>query len=143
MPPLKGGIPEGVEPITLSTVSPFKAQEIHMTKLVRDIIALGAGIGEYTKLNFGMDESDWRAAQGQSRNYIVGWWEGKVGAVEFPETTADEVVWLVEGRIALTDAEGNRKEFRAGEGYLLPAGFAGRWETIEDAKKFYVLLEKS
>lgn len=114
-----------------------------MTKLIRDIAALGTGVGEYTKLDFGMDEGDWRAVQGDSRSYIVGWWEGKVGSVAFPETTADEAVWLVEGRIALTDLEGNRKEFRAGEGYLLPAGFAGRWETLEDAKKFYVLLEQS
>ncbi|AJY09343.1 cupin domain-containing protein [Burkholderia dolosa] len=112
-------------------------------KLIKDIVPLGARIGEFTKLDFGMDESDWRAAEGSSGNYIVGWWEGKVGAVEFPATAADEAVWLVEGRIALTDVEGNRKEFASGDGYLLPAGFAGRWETIEDAKKFYVLLEKS
>ncbi|CAB3750011.1 cupin [Burkholderia puraquae] len=114
-----------------------------MTKLIKDILPLGAGIGEFTKLDFGMDESDWRAAEGKSGNYIVGWWEGKAGSVEFPDTAADEAVWLVEGRIALTDVEGNRKEFAPGQGYLLPAGFAGRWETIEDAKKFYVLLEKS
>ncbi|WP_179404500.1 cupin domain-containing protein [Burkholderia guangdongensis] len=114
-----------------------------MSKLIKDIAPLGAGVGEFTKLDFGMDESDWRAAEGKSRNYIVGWWEGKVGSVEFPETAADEAVWIVEGRIALTDVEGNRKEFGAGEGYLLPAGFAGRWETIADAKKFYVLLEQS
>lgn len=51
-------------------------------------------------------------------------------------------MWLVEGKIALTDVNGERKEFTAGEGYLLPAGFAGRWETLVDAKKFYVLLEQ-
>ncbi|KVN00517.1 cupin [Burkholderia diffusa] len=114
-----------------------------MTKLIKDVLPLGAGIGEFTKLDFGMDESDWRAAEGKSGSYLIGWWEGKAGSVEFPETAADEAVWLVEGRIALTDVEGNRKEFTPGQGYLLPAGFAGRWETIEDAKKFYVLLEKS
>jgi uncharacterized protein len=114
-----------------------------MSKLVKDIVLLGAGEGEFTKLEFGMDEIDWRGAVGDSQKYIVGWWEGKVGAVDFPETAADEAVWLTEGRIALTDVEGNRKEFSKGQGYLLPAGFAGRWETLEDAKKFYVLLEQS
>jgi uncharacterized protein len=113
-----------------------------MSKLIQDIKQLGAGLGEFTKLDFGMDESDWRAAEGRSNNYVIGMWEGKVGAVDFPATTADEAVWLVEGKIALTDVNGTRKEFAAGEGYLLPAGFAGRWETLEDAKKFYVLLEQ-
>lgn len=114
-----------------------------MSKLIKDIVLLGAGEGEFTKLDFGMDEMDWRGAAGESRQYIAGWWEGKVGAVDFPETAADEAVWLTGGRIALTDVEGNRKEFAAGQGYLLPAGFAGRWETLEDAKKFYVVLEKA
>lgn len=114
-----------------------------MTILIKDIKPLGAQIGSFTKLDFGMDESDWCAAQGQSKNYIVGWWEGRAGKIDFPETVADEVVWLVEGRIALTDVEGGRKEFGAGEAYLLPAGFAGRWETLEDAKKFYVVLDNS
>lgn len=112
-----------------------------MSKLIHDVKELSAGLGEYTRLDYGMDESDWRGAEGKSSNYVVGWWEGKVGSVEFPATVADEAVWLVEGRIALTDVNGGRKEFKAGQGYLLPAGFAGRWETVEDAKKFYVLLE--
>ncbi|WP_027796901.1 cupin domain-containing protein [Paraburkholderia acidipaludis] len=114
-----------------------------MSKLIQDIVLLGAGEGEFTRLEFGMDEIDWRGAAGESRNYVAGWWEGKVGSVDFPETAADEAVWLTEGRIALTDVAGNRKEFRAGQGYLLPAGFAGRWETLEDAKKFYVVLERA
>ncbi|MGS1036236.1 cupin domain-containing protein [Burkholderia glumae] len=114
-----------------------------MSKLIHDIVLLGAGLGEFTRLDYGMDECDWRACAGKSRGYVVGWWEGKVGSVEFPATEADEAVWLVEGRIALTDVEGNRREYSAGQGYLLPAGFAGRWETLEDAKKFYVLLEQA
>jgi uncharacterized cupin superfamily protein len=97
----------------------------------------------FQTLKYGMDESDWRAAEGKNGIYAVGLWEGKVGALDFPATEADEAVWLVEGRVALTDLEGNRQEFAAGQGYLLPAGFAGRWETLEDAKKFYVLLEKA
>ena len=112
-----------------------------MSKLIQDIKELGAGLGEYTKLEYGMDEGDWRAAEGTNGNYVIGFWEGKVGSVEFPETGADEACWLVEGKIALTDVNGARKEFSAGQGYLLPKGFAGKWETISDAKKFYVLLE--
>ncbi|CAM3775661.1 cupin domain-containing protein [Roseateles saccharophilus] len=114
-----------------------------MTALVQDIKTLGAGVGSHTKLDYGMDEDDWCAFKGASSGHVVGWWEGKVGSVDFPATTADEIVWLAQGRIALTDSQGGRREFSAGDAYLLPAGFAGRWETLEDAKKLYVLLDKA
>ncbi|MEH0164765.1 cupin domain-containing protein [Paucibacter sp. JuS9] len=112
-------------------------------KLIADITRLGAGVGAHTALNYGMDEDDWCALRGPASGYTVGWWEGRVGAVDFPATTADEIVWLAEGRIALIDQAGGRIEFRAGDSYRLPAGFAGRWETLEDAKKLYVLLDKA
>lgn len=112
-----------------------------MSKLIGDITRLGAGVGAHTLLDFGMDEEDWCAARGKASGYTVGWWEGRVGAVDFPATTADEIVWLAEGHVALTDLAGGRIDFRAGDAYRLPAGFAGRWETLQDAKKLYVLLE--
>lgn len=112
-----------------------------MVRLIKDILPLSATEGTFTKLDFGMDESDWKAAQGKSSGYVIGWWEGKVGATDFPASTSTEVFLMTEGRIALTDVEGNRKEMQAGEAYLLPPGFAGHWETLEDAKKLYILLE--
>ncbi|KQW44876.1 MULTISPECIES: cupin domain-containing protein [unclassified Roseateles] len=112
-----------------------------MTKLIRDITRLGPRVGDHAKLDYGMDEDDWCALRGTASGYTVGWWEGRVGAVDFPATTADEIVWLAEGHIALTDEAGGRIEFRGGDSYRLPAGFAGRWETLADARKFYVLLD--
>lgn len=112
-----------------------------MSKSIQDITRLGAGVGQHSKPDYGMDEDDWCAFQGRASGYTVGWWAGRVGAVDFPATTADEIVWLAQGRIALTDLEGGRIEFRAGDSWRLPAGFAGRWETLEDASKLYVLLD--
>lgn len=85
-----------------------------MIKLIKDILLLGVGVGEFMKFDFGMDESDWCVVEGKSGNYIVGWWEGKVGLVEFLEMVVDEVVWFVEGWIVLIDVEGNCKEFMLG-----------------------------
>jgi uncharacterized cupin superfamily protein len=114
---------------------------MNMTRLVSDIIRLGAGVGTHTKPDYGMDEDDWCGLRGPASGYQVGWWEGRVGAVDFPPTVSDEIVWLAQGRIALTDVQGGRVEFAAGDAYRLPAGFAGRWETLEDAKKLYLLLD--
>lgn len=112
-----------------------------MTKTVADIIALEAGLAQFQKLDYGMDESDWRAASGQNAGYAVGLWQGMPGEVDFPAMPYDEACWITAGRIALVDEQGGRREFGAGQGYLLPKGFAGRWITLEDAQKFYVALE--
>lgn len=110
------------------------------TKLLKDIITLGAGQGTFTALDFGMDESDWKTTEGGCNGYVVGWWAGEPGELDFPATTSDEAAWVTAGRVAITDTEGNRREFVAGEGYLLPKGFAGRWETLEAAQKLYVIF---
>jgi uncharacterized cupin superfamily protein len=112
-----------------------------MSKTVADIIALDAGVAQFQKLDYGMDEGDWRAASGRNTGYAVGLWEGKRGEVDFPAMPYDEACWITSGRIALIDEQGGRREFGAGQGYLLPKGFAGRWITLEDASKFYVVLE--
>lgn len=112
-----------------------------MIKTVADIIDIQGSLANFQQLDYGMDEADWRAASGGNSAYGVGLWEGKAGDVEFPAMPYAEACWIIEGRIALCDEQGGRKEFGAGQGYILPKGFAGRWITIADAKKFYVTLE--
>jgi uncharacterized cupin superfamily protein len=52
-----------------------------------------------------------------------------------------EFCCLTRGRVALENLEGKRWEFSPGEGFLVPGGFAGTWEVIEDCTKFYVIFE--
>jgi uncharacterized cupin superfamily protein len=52
-----------------------------------------------------------------------------------------EFCCLIRGRVALENLEGSRWEFSAGDGFLVPAGFAGTWEVIEDCTKFYAIFE--
>ena len=112
-----------------------------MTKLIKDILPLGAGIGEFTKLDFGMDESDWRAAEGKSGSYIIGWWEGKSARWRFRKPRPTKLCGSSRGRIALTDVEGNRK-IRAGPG--LPAAGRLRGPLGDDrGREEVLLLEKS
>ena len=55
--------------------------------------------------------------------------------------TESEFCCLTRGRVALENPEGRRWEFAAGEGFLVPAGFSGTWEVIEDCTKFYAIFE--
>lgn len=55
--------------------------------------------------------------------------------------TESEFCCLTRGRVVLEDLEGQRWEFGAGEGFVVPAGFEGTWEVLEDCTKFYALFE--
>jgi hypothetical protein len=55
--------------------------------------------------------------------------------------TESEFCCLLQGRVALENSAGQRWEFGVGEGFVVPAGFEGTWEVIEDCTKFYALFE--
>jgi uncharacterized protein len=55
--------------------------------------------------------------------------------------TESEFCCLTQGRVVLENKTGQRWEFGVGEGFVVPAGFEGTWEVIEDCTKFYALFE--
>ncbi len=55
--------------------------------------------------------------------------------------TESEFCHLVEGVIVVTSDDGVAQTFRAGDAFVSPAGFAGTWEIVERAKKFYAFYE--
>ncbi|HEX6397836.1 MAG TPA: cupin domain-containing protein [Steroidobacteraceae bacterium] len=55
--------------------------------------------------------------------------------------TESEFCCLTRGRVALENQAGERWEFGIGEAFVVPAGFEGTWEVIEDCTKFYALFE--
>jgi len=48
---------------------------------------------------------------------------------------------LTRGRVALENLAGERWEFGPGEGFVVPAGFVGTWEVIDECTKFYAIFE--
>ena len=70
----------------------------------------------------------------------AGIWEGARGqwAVNFTES---EYCEILEGVSILRDANGTAKTVRAGDRFLIPAGFQGSWEVIEACKKVFVSVE--
>ena len=76
-----------------------------------------------------------------TEQFFAGIWHSSVGAKSV-SYTEEEVCVILEGRVRLTDLDGNAKEFGAGNTFVLPAGFKGTWETLEAVKKVYVIWEK-
>ena len=84
----------------------------------------------------------------QIRNYFSdstqqfhsGVWSSTRGKwrIQYSES---EFCALTRGRVALENLAGERWEFGPGEGFVVPAGFAGTWEVIDDCTKFYAIFE--
>jgi len=75
-----------------------------------------------------------------TEQFFAGIWQSSVGAKNV-SYTEEEVCVILEGRVRLTDSQGNAKEFGAGSTFVLPAGFKGTWETLEAVKKIYVIWQ--
>ncbi len=75
-----------------------------------------------------------------SGQFFAGIWQSNVGAKSV-NYTEEEVCVILQGRVRLSDLQGNAKEFSAGDTFAIPAGFKGTWETLEDVKKIYVIWQ--
>jgi len=69
-----------------------------------------------------------------------GTWSSTAGTwrIRYSES---EFCCLTRGRVALENLGGQRWEFGPGEGFVVPAGFEGTWQVIEECTKFYAIFE--
>jgi uncharacterized cupin superfamily protein len=75
-----------------------------------------------------------------SGQFFAGIWRSDVGAwrVSYAE---HELCAITAGRIRISDDHGRSWTFGAGDCFVVPAGFAGTWEVLERAQKFYAIYE--
>jgi len=48
---------------------------------------------------------------------------------------------MTAGRVIIESVAGERMSFGAGDAFLIPAGFTGTWEVVEDCSKIYAIFE--
>ncbi|MBU2693591.1 MULTISPECIES: cupin domain-containing protein [Pimelobacter] len=85
-------------------------------------------------------ETEWRSFGADESRPYGGAWTGEPGSLRLDDYPYDEVCVMLTGVVALVDAAGGRREFRAGEAFFVPRGFSGTWETVEPATKVFVAL---
>ena len=75
-----------------------------------------------------------------TQQFHCGRWSSSIGKsrIRYSES---EFCCLTVGRVRLENKEGQRWEFGPGEGFVVPAGFEGTWEVLEDCTKFYAIFE--
>jgi len=82
----------------------------------------------------------WNHFSDASQQFFAGVWAATRGIwrINYSEC---EFCHLLEGRVALSDPQGQRWEFGVGDSFVVPAGFVGTWEVIEDCRKLYAIFE--
>jgi hypothetical protein len=84
----------------------------------------------------------WNHYSDPSQQFFAGIWSATRGSWRI-QYTEHEFCHLLEGRVLLTSSTGERWEFTVGDSFVVPAGFTGTWEVIEDCRKVYAIFEAS
>jgi uncharacterized cupin superfamily protein len=72
--------------------------------------------------------------------FFAGRWSSTPGKwrIRYSES---EFCCLTRGRVVLENQAGERWEFAAGQAFVVPSGFEGTWEVLEECTKFYAIFE--
>jgi uncharacterized cupin superfamily protein len=57
-------------------------------------------------------------------------------------TDVDEFVYVLSGKLILTEPSGTRHEFLPGDSLVLPVGYKGTWEMQGNYRELVVLAQK-
>ena len=76
-----------------------------------------------------------------TQQFFCGLWSSTSGKWRI-RYTEHEFCVLIEGRVRIESVSGERNEFRAGDAFVVPAGFEGTWEVVEPCKKWYAVFER-
>jgi uncharacterized cupin superfamily protein len=57
-------------------------------------------------------------------------------------TDIDEFVYVLSGKLVLTEPDGSVSEFTAGQGLVLPVGYTGTWEMQGNYRELVVVMQK-
>jgi uncharacterized cupin superfamily protein len=74
------------------------------------------------------------------KNLSAGIWSCEVGAFKV-NFTEHEYIHMIKGKILIKDHENSELVLNAGMSILIPAGFQGTWEIVEEATKLFVNYE--
>ena len=75
-----------------------------------------------------------------TQQFFCGTWTSTAGKWRV-RYTEHEFCVLIEGRVRIESVTGEKYELRAGDAFVVPAGFEGIWEVTEPCKKWYSIFE--
>ena len=82
----------------------------------------------------------WNYFTESTQTFFAGRWSGTRGKWRV-RYTENELCVMTAGRVVITSDSGERSEFGVGAAFVIPAGFVGTWEVLEDCSKVYAIFE--
>jgi uncharacterized cupin superfamily protein len=84
----------------------------------------------------GIDSAEWY--RDETGKFTAGIWTHEGGVIEV-DHAEHEFCLLLAGKVRLTGEDGHVEEFGMGDGFVIPKGFRGKWETVKPIRKWYVV----
>lgn len=75
-----------------------------------------------------------------TQQFFAGRWSATRGKWRV-RYTENELCVMTAGRVVIESDSGERSTFGRGDAFLVPAGFSGSWEVLEDCSKIYAIFE--
>jgi uncharacterized cupin superfamily protein len=75
-----------------------------------------------------------------TQQFFAGRWSSTRGKWRV-RYTESELCHLTAGRVRIESTDGTSATFMAGDTFVVPAGFEGTWEVLEDCSKVYAIFE--
>jgi uncharacterized cupin superfamily protein len=82
----------------------------------------------------------WNYFTDTTQTFFAGRWSGTRGKWRV-RYTENELCVLTAGRVVITSDTGESSAFGPGDAFVVPAGFSGSWEVLEDCAKVYAIFE--
>ena len=75
-----------------------------------------------------------------TQQFFAGRWSATRGKWRV-RYTENELCVMTAGKVVIESASGERASFGPGDAFVIPAGFSGTWEVLEDCAKIYAIFE--
>jgi uncharacterized cupin superfamily protein len=82
----------------------------------------------------------WNYFTDSTQTFFAGRWSGTRGKWRV-RYTENELCVMTAGRVVITSDIGESSAFGPGDAFVVPAGFSGTWEVLEDCSKVYAIFE--
>jgi uncharacterized protein len=86
------------------------------------------------------EHSVWNFFADGSQQFFAGRWASTRGKWRV-RYTENELCVITAGRVVIESESGERSSFGPGDAFVVPAGFVGTWEVLEDCSKVYAIFE--
>lgn len=71
--------------------------------------------------------------------FACGVWQCTPGIIAMSDWPYDEFCVLLAGRVVITPQDGQAREYRQGDAFVIPKGFTGTWDVQETIRKYYAI----